>query len=155
MYWVDRGSTFSGVPIQRRKVPERDMPMTVRRTPLSRAIGRAVCTVLCTTVYSRLPSAWATVTPAPTDRPMKKFTIRLVMEPVAPTAATLILPQNLPTIIRSAALNNSCRRLVRMMGMVYRIILGRSGPVVMLVFKRFKKKPSFRKWKQQTDTATQ
>ena len=36
----------------------------------------------------------------------------------APTAATEILPQNRPTTTRSAALNNSCSTLVRIMGMV-------------------------------------
>ena len=92
--------------------------MTVRIKPLKMAVGRAVCTVLCTTVSSRLPRPWATETPAPTDRPMKKFTIRFVREPVEPTAATLTLPQNRPTTTRSAALNNSCSRLVRIMGMV-------------------------------------
>ena len=118
MYTADRGSTVSGVPMSRRKVSEKDTPTTVSTAPLSRAVGRAVCTVQCTTWSSRLPRPWATVTPAPTDNPMKKFTIRLVMAPVAPTAATETLPQNRPTTIRSAALNSSCKRLVRMIGMV-------------------------------------
>jgi len=65
-----------------------------------------------------IPAVLPTVTPVPTDRPMKKLTIRLVREPVAPTAATDTLPQKRPTITRSAALKNSCSRLVRMMGMV-------------------------------------
>ena len=67
---------------------------------------------------SRLPMAWATVTPAPTDRPINRLIIRLVMAPVAPTAATLMLPQNRPTITRSAALKSNCSTLVRIMGMV-------------------------------------
>ena len=47
------------------------------------------------------------------------------MAPVAPTAATEILPQNRPTITKSAALNKSCSKLVKIIGMVYKIPLMR------------------------------
>ncbi len=107
MYTADRGSTDSGVSIIRRNGSEKVMPNTVSTTPLNRAVGMAVWTVQCTTWSSRLPRPWATPTPAPTERPMKKLIIRLVMAPVAPTAATLTLPQNRPTTIRSAALNSN------------------------------------------------
>ena len=42
----------------------------------------------------------------------------LAAEPTADTAATLTLPQKRPTTTRSAALNSSCKRLVRIMGTV-------------------------------------
>ena len=44
----------------------------------------------------------------------------MVSEPVAPTAPTEILPQNLPTTTRSAALNNSCKRPVRIIERAYK-----------------------------------
>ena len=83
---------------------------------LGTAVGSAVCTVRNTVSSSRLPMPWATATPAPTERPKNRLMIRLMMAPVEPTAATAMLPQYLPTTIRSAALNNSCNTLVSIMG---------------------------------------
>ena len=54
----------------------------------------------------------------------------LVIDPVAPTAPTAKLPRKRPTTTRSAALNNSCKTLVRMMGTVYAMMPDSSGPLV-------------------------
>lgn len=47
-------------------------------------------------------------------------------------------PQNCPTTTRSAALKSSCKTLVRIMGMVNRMIFGNRGPSSMFLFVWFK-----------------
>ena len=128
IYTVDRGSTDWGVSIISRNRPDQVMPTTVSTMPDTRARGMVVCTVRRTSSSWWPPMPWATATPVPTDSPTKKFTRRLVRLEVAPTAATLTLPQNCPTITRSAALNNSCKTFVKIMGMVYRKIPDTRGP---------------------------
>ena len=106
------------MPIASRNLPENATPITVSSKPPAAAIGIAVCTALEVALPSSAPIPCATATPAPTESPINKLTIRFVREPVAPTAATESLPENQPTTIRSAALNKSCKMLVRIMGTV-------------------------------------
>ena len=94
------------------------MPTADSASPPMTAAGMAVWTVRRTFSASPAPMPCATMTPAPMDSPMNRLTIRFVTLPVAPTAATLRLPENCPTITRSAALNSSWSIPVRMIGIV-------------------------------------
>lgn len=67
--------------------------MTVMPTPQKKAVGMEVWTASRTAASSRAPSPTATATPAPTESPMKSVMIRLLIAPVAPTAATEMEPQ--------------------------------------------------------------
>ena len=127
-YTLDRGSISSGVSISFKKVSASGTPSTVRIIPLISAVSIAVCTVLWTVSSSFAPTALATATPPPKLRPTNRLTIRLDIAPVAPTAATELLPQYLPTTIRSAALKHICKSEPSMMGMANFIILLRMGP---------------------------
>lgn len=51
--------------------------------------------------------------------------------PVAPTAASAWLPENLPTTIISAALNSSCRMFIAIIGSANIKIFENSGPLHM------------------------
>ena len=63
------------------------MPSTVKIAPSTRVIPTVVWTARSTPSSSRAPKRWEMMTPAPTDRPMKKPTSILMMELVEPTAA--------------------------------------------------------------------
>ena len=115
---MDSPITSSGVPIHAKNVRDSSRPIAVSTAPDSTDTGTAVCTVSSMSPSRRAPMACATVTPAPTDRPMNRLMIRLVSAPVAPTAATDSCPQNQPTTIRSAELNSSCSTPVRTIGIV-------------------------------------
>jgi len=62
----------------------------------------------------------------------------LMLGDIVGGAATDTLPQNCPTTTRSAALKSSCKTLVRIMGMVNRMIFGNRGPSSMFLFVWFK-----------------
>ena len=63
-----------------------------------------VCTVSCTSRYLPAPVNCATSTLVPTERPMKRLTISVISDEVAPTAATASGFSNLPTTMTSAML---------------------------------------------------
>ena len=65
---------------------------------------------------------------APTEKPINRFVIRLISEPVEPTAANDCLPANCPTTTTSAALNNNCKTLERINGIQNNINLPITGP---------------------------
>ena len=69
-------------------------------------------------------------TPEPEERPINRFIMSVVREPVAPTAATDWLPQKRPTTTKSAALKSNCSNPVSIMGIVYSITVLRIGPSV-------------------------
>ncbi|WP_242655120.1 hypothetical protein [Clostridium carboxidivorans] len=55
--------------------------------------------------------------------------IRLMSEPVAPTAANALLPEKCPTTTISAVLNNSCRIYIAIMGKAKINTLLNKGPL--------------------------
>ena len=75
-----------------------------------------VCTACCTFSLSRAPIHLDITTLHPTDMPLKRLVIKNTSELVAPTAANAISPENLPTTIISAALNNICNKAVAIKG---------------------------------------
>ena len=93
MYSDDSPMTSSGVFIQARNVGDIRMPNTVSTAPPMSATGTQVCTALLQRSSSCAPRETATVTPTPTDSPMNRLTIRLMIAPVAPTAAMDRRPQ--------------------------------------------------------------
>ena len=93
MYSADRPMTSSGVCIQESSVREMSTPTTVRTAPPITATGMAVCTALLQRSSSWAPRDTATVTPTPTESPINRLMMRLMMAPVAPTAAMLRRPQ--------------------------------------------------------------
>ena len=88
IYTVDSPIRFFGVSISLRKNPEQHTPTTVSTIPLIIAVGIAVWIIFFTSSSLPAPRACATVTPAPTESPIKRFTIKFMIAPVAPTAPT-------------------------------------------------------------------
>ena len=70
----------------------------------------------------------AMTTLAPTDNPTKEFTNKLIIGPLAPTAAKAPLPAKLPTTATSAALNNCCKILLAAKGSAKSISLSQMDP---------------------------
>ena len=70
----------------------------------------------------------AMTTLAPTDNPTKEFTNKLIIGPLAPTAAKAPLPAKLPTTATSAALNNCCKILLAAKGSAKSISLFQMEP---------------------------
>ena len=73
-------------------------------TPMTRLRAMEVCTVSCTSRYLLAPVNCATSTLVPTERPMKRLTISVISEEVAPTEATASGFSNFPTTMTSAML---------------------------------------------------
>ena len=72
-------------------------------------------------------------TVAPEERPINRLSNKFIKEEVAPTAARELLPANLPTTIISAALYNSCKIPVRIIGIVKNRSPVEIGPFVMSI----------------------
>ena len=66
---------------------------------------------------------------------MNRLTIKLISALVEPTAASAWLPENRPTTMMSAALNNSCKMPEMARGMANRTIFPNRGPWVMSISK--------------------
>jgi len=131
MYRTDSGRISSGVPINTSIGSHRLRPIAMTISPLMTLTRSEVCTERLMSSGLLAPYSCATITLVPTDRPMKKFTMRLIREPVAPTAASASLPENCPATTMSAALNRSCRRFIAMMGSAKIRMFLNSGPLHM------------------------
>ena len=98
------GSTSGSVSIQTSSVGVKDTPITVSMRPLTMPKARSVCTARVTPSLSPAPKQWEMTILAPSAVPLKKFTIRVMSEPVELTAAREVVPRNWPTMTESAAL---------------------------------------------------
>ena len=133
--------TSSGVAISLSIGADAKYPTKIIITPPTVAIAIAVCKALCASSYLLAPIHLPMTTLAPIDKPIKRFTRRLIKALVEPTAAKDSLPANLPTTTRSAALNRSCKILDNIKGMANRIILLKIEPSVISILLLFKMTP--------------
>ena len=112
-------------------------PTMARNTPEVRPSATEVCTVSCMPFSSLAPKQRAATTFAPSERPTKRLTRRLMRAPLEPTAASAVLPAKRPTTTTSAALNSSCKMLEAASGSANRMIFWSSGPVVRSLVREF------------------
>ena len=81
------------------------MPITINKSPPTKAKAMEVCTARRTRCASCAPKNWEIITVAPEESPPKKPTSRLMMVAVEPpTAARACFPAILPTMTASAVL---------------------------------------------------
>ena len=106
----------SGVDIKVNKVRLKKIPNIAKTIPPTKPIKMDVCTARLVFFSSCPPSSLATMTLAPTLKPLKTDVSKKTIEPVAPTAANAVSPTNLPTTIVSAALKSICKKLVNIKG---------------------------------------
>ena len=104
MYRLARSSTSGGLSMSRSSGRAMTNPNTPTRMPASMATVMAVCTPFSTACLSPAPKCFATMTLAPTLSPMNTLMIRLISDPVLPTAARDAAPAKRPTTTISAAL---------------------------------------------------
>ena len=106
-------STLSGVWMSSRIGRAVTNPTSIITKPLMSAISIAVCTEAWTFSLSRWPMYVAMTTFAPSAMPMKRLTMRPMIGPFAPTAATATVrasPVKLPTMATSEAWK-SCSKI--------------------------------------------
>ena len=123
----------SGAFIQCSKCGDNRIPITAINKPEITLNPIAVCTERRTPDASFAPSIRAVRTPAPMDKPVNRLTIRPIMEPVDPTAASACLPAKRPTTAVSAVLYTICKSPVSVTGIAKSRIFLKKGPRVMLV----------------------
>ena len=87
----------------------------------------------CKSCSLRAPKNLATTTFVPIESPRKRFTRRLIKEPVEPTAARELSPAKRPTTTTSAALKSSCKRLEKIRGIEKASSLEKTGPSVISI----------------------
>ena len=107
------------------------MPNTPKITPPIKLMRRAVCTTRSSRSSFFAPIHRAAAVHAPTDRPKNRFVIRLISDPVDPTAPADTSLANCPSVMMSDALYKSCKIPVAMIGREKRKILPRRGRDVM------------------------
>ena len=125
--------TSSGEPIRERKAGANKNPTSPTKIPKNRATVIAVCTISVVLLLSLRPIASARQILTPTETPTNKQTIKLISDPVEPTAATANSPSNCPTTTMSTALKSSCRIPVSARGIAKRRIFPRRGPLVISI----------------------
>ena len=123
----------SGVAIASSSGRLNSRPMAIISRPSSALSAMAQWLARYTPPSSRQPTRRATRMFTPTEMPMNVLTIRLTRLEVAPTAASAMLPENLPTTITSAALNSSWSIPVAASGRVNCRMAGRIGPSSILI----------------------
>ena len=89
--------------IARRTGSDTKIPIMVHINPKMMLKSTAVCTEFCPLFSSPAPMAFDIVTFAPTDQPMKIFTMRFIIDVVVPIAPTASGSQERLTTIVSAA----------------------------------------------------
>jgi len=99
--------TFSGEFISSSIPLDAKNPTIPTINPFTTAKSIDVCVVLDAFSGLFAPIARAITTFVPIEKPINKLVIRLMREPVEPTAASDCLPANCPTTTTSAALNRS------------------------------------------------
>ena len=122
--------TSSGQDISSSRPRAAKKPTKASSTPLTRPSVTDVWTVFWTPRSSLAPKQRAATTLAPSERPTKRLTSRLMSAPLEPTAASAVLPAKRPTTTTSAALNSSCRMLDAASGRENRMIFCSMGPLV-------------------------
>ena len=108
-YITARGRTSSGTLRELSILPTKNSAITATIVPPTSANIIEVCTARWTDSLLFLPMAFAITTFAPSEMPIRKFTISPITGPFAPTAATaavLLSPAKLPTTARSDALKS-------------------------------------------------
>ena len=125
--------TSAGDEVHSSSCRARAAPSTSSSPPPIRARVMEVWTPLRTSSSRPAPRSRATTTLAPTDRPMKMLTIRLMREVVEPTAARASGPAKRPTTTTSAALKRSCSRLDSISGRANSSSFPARGPWTMSI----------------------
>ena len=107
------GNTSSGTFKMLSSGEAMNCPSNATAAPPHTANTMAVCTARLTALSSRQPMAFAMTTFAPSAMPMKRLTMRPMIGPFAPTAATATVrasPVKLPTMATSEAWK-SCSKI--------------------------------------------
>ena len=135
-YSVAPSTASDGVPIHcTKRCAQTALTAPTARPQMTETVI-AVWVAVPACLSSPAPMARAITTFAPVERPMKILRMRVTSEPVAPTAASeaaAASPVNLPTTMRSAALYNSCKTPVSIIGTANRKSCGSTRPFTMSI----------------------
>ncbi len=94
----------AGVPTIRKNGGTSRGPATITANETSIVIVTVVPTVLESSWRRLAPKYWAVITPAPVEMPTKSTSSRLIIGPLAPTAAKALSPTYWPTTMESTVL---------------------------------------------------